>query len=149
MGTKRKMGAQSVTRTRRTKWRRQDAQTMVEFAMIVLVTLTLVFTIIQASLALYAYSFVSYGARCGVRYAMVHGSSSSSPATSSSIQSYVQSLAYPLNTNSLTVTTTWNPNNSPGSTVTVQVTYVFNPIASFVWSSNLTMSSQAQTLISN
>jgi Flp pilus assembly protein TadG len=115
----------------------------------VLVALTLVFAIIQASLALYAYSFVSYGARCGARYAMVHGSNSSSPATNSSIQSYVQGLAYPLNTNSLTVSTTWNPNNSPGSTVTVQVTYVFNPLASFVWSTNVTMSSKAQTLISN
>jgi Flp pilus assembly protein TadG len=134
---------------RSVKRRRQRAQTMVEFAMIALVTLTLIFGIIQASLALYAYSFVSYGARCGARYAMVHGSSSSSPATNSSVQSYVQGLAYPLNTGSLTVTTTWSPNNSPGSTVTVQVSYVFSPLAPFVWSSNLTMSSKAQSLITN
>jgi Flp pilus assembly protein TadG len=122
---------------------------MVEFAMIALVALTLIFGIMQASLALYAYSFVSYGARCGARYAMVHGSSSTSPATNASMQTYVQSLAYPLNTSSLTVTTTWNPNNSPGSTVTVQVTYVFSPFAPFFFSSNLTMSSKAQSLITN
>jgi len=122
---------------------------MVEFAMVLTVMLTLIFGIIQASLALYAYSFVSYGARCGARYAMVRGSKSSSPATNASVQTYVQGLAYPLNTSSLTVTTTWNPNNNPGSTVTVQVTYVFSPLAPLVWSTNITMSSKAQTLISN
>jgi Flp pilus assembly protein TadG len=134
---------------RSTSRRQQGAQSMVEFAMILLVTLTLIFGIIQASLALYAYSFVSYGARCGARYAMVRGSKSPSPATNSTVQSYVQGLAYPLDTSSLTVTTTWNPDNNPGSTVTVQVTYIFRPIASFVWSTNITMSSKAQALISN
>jgi Flp pilus assembly protein TadG len=79
------------------KCRRQRAQAMVEFAMVLLVTLTLIFGIIQASLALYAYSFVSYAARCGARYAMVRGSHSSAPATTSSVQTYVQSLAIAIN----------------------------------------------------
>ncbi len=117
--------------------------------MILLVTMTLIFGIIQASLALYAFSFVSYGARCGARYAMVRGSRSPSPATSASVQSYVQSLAVPLDTSSLTVTTTWNPNNDPGSTVTVQVTYVFSPLAPFLGTTNITMTSRAQALMSN
>ncbi|HEV3111549.1 MAG TPA: TadE/TadG family type IV pilus assembly protein [Candidatus Binataceae bacterium] len=132
-----------------TTGRRQRAQAMVEFAMILLVTLTLIFGIIQASLALYAYSFVSYAARTGARYAMVRGSHSSAPATNSSVQTYIQGLAVALNTSSLTVTTTWNPNNSPGSTVTVSVSYVFAPLAPFVWSSSLTMASTAQALITN
>jgi Flp pilus assembly protein TadG len=122
---------------------------MVEFAMIVLIALTLIFGIIQASLALYAYSFVSYGARCGARYAMVHGSRSSSPANGSSVQTYVQSLAFPLDTSSMTVTTTWNPDNSPGSTVTVGVTYIFRPLGPFLGTTNLTMTSTAQALIAN
>jgi len=132
-----------------TKWRQRRALAMVEFAMILLVTLTLIFGIIQASLALYAYSFVSYAARSGARYAMVRGSHSSTPATNSSVQTYVAGLAVALNTSSLTVTTSWNPNNNPGSTVTVSVSYVFAPLAPFVWSSNLTMASTAQALITN
>ncbi len=122
---------------------------MVEFALIVLIALTLIFGIIEASLALYAYSFVSYGARCGARYAMVHGSNSSSPATASTVQAYVESLAFPLDTSSMTVTTTWSPDNSPGSTVTVAVTYVFKPLADLLLTSNITMSSTAQAVISN
>src|SRR5579863_2461249 len=134
-----------ATRRRRIRLRHSHrGQTMVEFAMIILIALTLIFGIIQASLALYAYSFVSYGARCGARYAMVHGSRSTTPATGSSVQTYVQGLAFPLDTSSMTVTTTWNPDNSPGSTVTVGVSYVFKPLAPFVWSANLTMSSTAQ-----
>jgi Flp pilus assembly protein TadG len=129
--------------------RKQGGQAMVEFAMILLITLTLIFGIIQASLALYAYSFVSYGARCGARYAMVRGSKSSSPATTSSVQTYVQSLAFPLDTGSMTVTTTWNPDNNPGSVVTVAVTYVFAPLGPFLGSSGISMSSSAQALISN
>jgi Flp pilus assembly protein TadG len=132
-----------------TRWRRQRAQAMLEFAMVLVVTLTLIFGIIQASLALYAYSFVSYAARSGARYAMVRGSRSSAPATNSSVQSYVQGLAVALNTGSLTVTTSWNPNNNPGSTVTVSVSYVFAPVVPLVWNSDLTMASTAQALITN
>ena len=139
----------AVVVTRTTTRGQNRAQAMVEFALVVLITLTLVFLIIQSALPLYAYSFVSYGARSGARYAMVHGSSSSSPATSASVQSYVQGLSYPLDTGSLTVTTTWNPNKSPGSTVTVVVSYVFRPLGPFLGSSNITMSSTAQALISN
>ena len=117
--------------------------------MVLLVTMTLIFGIIQASLALYAYSFVSYAARIGARYAMVRGSRSSSPATNSSVQTYVQGLAVGLNTSSLTVTTSWNPNNNPGSTVTVNVSYVFAPMVPLVWNSNLTMASSAQAMITN
>jgi Flp pilus assembly protein TadG len=129
--------------------RKAGAQTMVEFAMILLVTLTLIFGIIQSSLALYAYSFVSYGARCGARYAMVRGSKSSTPASASAVQTYVQSLAFPLDTSSMTVTTTWNPNNDPGGTVTVVVNYVFRPLGPFLGTANITMTSTAQALVAN
>ena len=129
--------------------RRKRGQAMVEFAMVLLVTLTLIFGIIQASLALYAYGFISYAARTGARYAMVRGSHSSAPATNSSVQSYVQGLAIGINASSLTVTTSWNPNNNPGGTVTVNVRYVFAPLAPLVWRSSLTMASTAQALITN
>ncbi len=127
----------------------QHSQVMVEFTMVLLISLTLIFGIIQASLALYAYSFVSYGARCGARYAMVRGSKSSTPATASSVQTYVESLAFPLNTSSMTVTTTWSPNNDPGCTVTVAVIYVFTPLGPFLGTANITMSSTAKALVAN
>ncbi len=129
--------------------RKQRGQTMVEFAIVATVTLTLIFGIIQSAIAVYAYSFVSYGARAGVRYAMVRGTNSGSPATNASVQTYVQGLAVALNTSSLTVTTTWTPNESQGSTVAVRVTYAFAPLIAFVWKTTLNMSSTAQGLVSN
>lgn len=129
--------------------RKLRGQAMVEFAIVATVTLTLIFGIIQAALALYAYSFVSYAARAGVRYAMVRGTNSGSPATNSSVQTYVQGLAVALNTSSLTVATTWTPNENQGSIVTVKVSYAFAPLVALVWSTTLNMSSTAQGLVSN
>jgi Flp pilus assembly protein TadG len=129
--------------------RARAGQSAVEFALVAVVALTLIFGVIQAGLLIYAYSFVSYAARSAVRYAMVHGSSSASPATNASVQSYVQSLAIALNTASLTVTTTWSPNEDPGSTVTVKVNYTYDSMLPFFSPSTITMSSTAQGLISN
>jgi Flp pilus assembly protein TadG len=122
---------------------------MVEFAIVALVAVTLMFGVIQAALAIYAYNFVSYGARAGVRYAMVHGTQSGSAATNASVQTYVRGLAIALDTSSLTVATTWTPNESPGSTINVKVTYSFASLLPLVWSSTLSMSSTAQGVVSN
>ena len=72
--------------------------------------------ILEMSLALYSYDYVSDAAREGSRYAMVRGSTScvNTPnltncgATSAQIQTYVQGLGFPgIDSNSTTVTTTW------------------------------------------
>ena len=89
------------------------------------VFLTLLFGMIEFSGAMYAYDFVSYAASEAARYAMVHGSTSESPAQLSDIQSYVAGLASGLNTANLTVNATWTPNNQPGSMVQVTVQYNF------------------------
>ncbi|HYB91567.1 MAG TPA: TadE family protein [Candidatus Binataceae bacterium] len=134
---------------RGTGFRAARGQSSAEFALLVLPCLVLIFGIINFSLALYSYDFVCYSAQQAVRYAIVHGSASSSPANSAAITSYVDGLVDGvLNTNSLTVTTTWSPNNNPGSVVTVQVSYTFTPIASFVSSLSIPMSRTAAMVIS-
>src|SRR5579863_10395122 len=99
-------------------------QASAEFAMLVLPCLLLIFAIINFSLALYCYDFVCYSAQQGTRYAMVRGSTTASPATADSVQTYINGLVQGvLDTSLLTVNTTWSPNNKPGSVVTVQVSY--------------------------
>ncbi len=98
-------------------------QTYAEFMMVVLPTVGILFAIISLAMTVYTYSFVANAAREGVRYAIVHGSRSSSPASSSDIQTYVRNEAQGITPSSISVSTTWNPNNSPGSTVNVQVSY--------------------------
>jgi hypothetical protein len=68
-------------------------------------------------MTVYTYSFLSNAARDAVRYAIVRGSKSTSPASSDDIQTYVRNEAQGINPSALTVQTSWNPNNSLGSTV--------------------------------
>jgi Flp pilus assembly protein TadG len=97
----------------------EEGGSLVEMGLCCIVLMPMLFGVIQFSMALYAYHFVSYAAREGSRYAMVRGSlsctntpnlsnacSSTSGATSANIQTWVQGLGYPL-ANKLTVSTTW------------------------------------------
>lgn len=78
--------------------------------------------------------------RCGAR--------APSPVSAAQVQSYVDTLvAGVLKTNSMTVTTTWSPNNSPGSVVTVVVTYKYPPLTSLVSSATIPLTRTAAMVI--
>jgi Flp pilus assembly protein TadG len=129
-----------------TRWLR--GQTYAEFAMVVLPMLMLIFGIISFGMTIYTYSFLGNAARDAVRYAIVHGSKSTSPATSDDIQTYVRNEAQGLKASAIGVSTSWNPNNDPGSTVNVQASYSYHPFYPF---NNVTLplSSSAQMVISH
>ena len=125
---------------------------LVEFALALHILLAMVFGILAVGTAVYSYNFVADAAREGARYAMVRGSGckvTGCPATNASIQSYVKGLGYPgINPGNLTVASTWAPNNSSGSVVTVTVTYNFPFSVPFVISSTLSMSSTSKMVMS-
>ena len=102
-----------------------SGQATAEFAIVAAVFLTLLLGMIEFSAAMYAYDFVSYAASQTARYAMVRGSTSSSPAQLSDLQSYAESLASGLNPANLSISAAWTPNNQPGSLVKVTVQYNF------------------------
>ncbi len=141
-----------LSKTRKTPTSRlrghSRGQTGVEFAGTALLLFMAIFGIFCASMLLYAYNFVSNSARDAVRYAIVHGSHSLDPATSSDITTYVKDMASGLQSNNISVTTTWNPDNNPGSVVSVQVTYDFQPFFPFS-STALPLTSTSQMVISN
>ena len=128
--------------------RSMRGQTGVEFALTAGITVTLLFLIMNCCLALYAYSFVSYAAREGSRYAAVHGASNPSPAQVSDVTNIVAREAYGLNLDNLSVNTTWSPDNQPGSVVSVRVRYVFSFMVPFVHLSSVNLSSSSQMMIS-
>jgi Flp pilus assembly protein TadG len=127
------------------RWLR--GQTFAEFMMVVLPTIGLIFGIVSFAMTVYTYSFLSNAARDAVRYAIVHGSKSTSPATSDVIQTFVRSEAQGLKASAISVSTSWSPNNNPGSTVNVQVSYSYQPFYPFN-SVTLPLSSSAQMVIS-
>ena len=140
-----------------------EGETLVETAVSFTILLTLVFGIIELGLALYTYNFVSESAREGARYAMVRGSSCTSPctgATNADVQTYIQNLGYPgLNASDITATATWpdtgstctpsvSPCNNPGNNVMVQVVYAFPWNPPFFPKRTLTMTSTSEVIIS-
>jgi len=121
---------------------------MAEFALVLTPCLTLFFGIINFALALYCYDFVCYSAQQAVRYATVHGSTATTPVSAAGVQTYVDGLVVDvLKTSSLTVTTTWAPNNNPGSVVTVVVTYNYPPLTSLVSSVTISLTRTAAMVI--
>lgn len=126
---------------------------VVEFAAAFTMLFAFLFGIMDLSRALYSYHFVADAAREGTRYAMVRGSSCTSyttacPASASDIQTYLKNVPAGINPQSVTVTTTWTPNNNPGSVVQVQVQYSFQPIFPLVRKGALVMTSSSQIVIS-
>jgi hypothetical protein len=106
-------------------------------------------------MGIYAYNTVAFATSTAIRYASLNGASSSSPATTSSVQSLVYGMAYGLKATStcpattagaICATTTWNPNNSAGSTVTVKVVYEFQPLSKF-FSTALISISSTETMV--
>jgi Flp pilus assembly protein TadG len=112
-------------RTTPRRGRARRATTVTELAITLPVVLVLLLGVIDFSLAIYAYGTVSEAARCGARYAIVHGSLASSPvgptANDSTVQTVVQNNAAGLT--GVQVTSSWpNGSNDAPSPVTVTAT---------------------------
>lgn len=133
-------------------------QTYAEFMMVVLPTISLIFGIFSFGMIIYTYNFLSNAARDAVRYAIVHGSKSLSPATADTLQTFVRDEAKDINPSSITVTSCWNPqtppnqcpgptgNNAPGKVVSVSVSYSYHPFYPFS-TVTLPLTSSAQMVI--
>ncbi|HYZ86126.1 MAG TPA: TadE/TadG family type IV pilus assembly protein [Bryobacteraceae bacterium] len=110
----------NLTKTRA----RQKGQSTVELALALLVFLPMIFGTMEFARLVYSHTWVQYVSREATRWASVRSSSTPTPATSSSVQTFVRSLAVAaIDPNQVSVTTTFTPNNNSGSTVRVQVQY--------------------------
>jgi Flp pilus assembly protein TadG len=136
---------------------------MVEFAVVLVGFLTLLFGLLDFGRALYVYHFVSYAARDGTRFAIVRGASCTTfttacPAAASDVTNYLETTVLPpgIDPSKLTVTTTWpggNPGctgvvNSPGCVVNVKVQYSFSFFIPFIPKLTSLMISTSQMVIS-
>jgi Flp pilus assembly protein TadG len=144
---------------------------LVEFTVSAAVLFMALFGIIQCSLGLYAYNYVSDAAREGTRFAIVRGSNCTAltycQATEANIQTYLRGFQYPgIDVNNLVVTANWfnasattpttwtscgtgNGCKVPGNAVQVQVKYTF-PLRIPYWkNASVSIASVSQMVISN
>lgn len=131
--------------------RRGDlGQTLVEFCVCAIVFFMLVFGVVDLARGVFAYNTIAHCAREGVRYAIVHGSNSTMAvgptANDATLAAVVRGFAGGLQTNNLSVFSTWPNGNGTGKVVNVTVSYTFQPVTLFFRTLALTNSSAAVIL---
>jgi Flp pilus assembly protein TadG len=113
---------------------------MVEFALVIaFIFIPLVFGIIEFGRLIWSKTTITAAAREGVRYAVVHGSTSGSVADSAAVANYVIARTQ---LSPIGVQTTWADGKEPGDTATVRVTYVYTPIVRVISSKTITSTSR-------
>ncbi len=133
----------------RTSRKNDQGASLLEFGLVVLVFYTFVFGVMDFGRALYNYHFVSHAAREATRYAIVHGAASPAPATAADIAAFIQGITpSSIDPHAITVSTTWSPNNEPGSDVRIQVQDNFHFIMPMLLTTQMTMTSASQMVIS-
>ena len=100
---------------------------MIEGALVFVVFALLITAIVELGVAAFAGNAVTFAAHAAARYASLRGSASGHPASDADIQACATRYTSPLNPENLSVTITWSPDHSPGSSVEVAVTYTFRP----------------------
>jgi Flp pilus assembly protein TadG len=121
-----KHGQKARQTVRRRRHCNERGVAMAEMAVVLPVVLTMMFGVIEGGRAIFAYGNVAHVAREATRYAIVRGSASEGQiATATDISNYAQTRS---GISPITVTTTWLPDNKPGSVVQVTVQHTYTPV---------------------
>jgi Flp pilus assembly protein TadG len=121
---------------------------MIELSLCFLLLFTVIYGTIEFSRLVYSYNVLAGATREASRFAVVHGSRSTSPASLADIRAEVERWAIGLNPADLSVTATWTPANTPGSRVRIETTYTVTPITRLILQSPLQVSARSQMMIS-
>ena len=121
--------------------------TLVESAVVAAVFLLLLAGIMEFSRLGFAYNEVSFAAQRAARYAAVRGSASGHAVSAADVRTAALVYTGALDNTKVTVTTTWTPNNNPGSTVQVKVSYNFATVLVPLAAGLLTVQTTARDII--
>ncbi len=100
----------------------------IEFGILASIFITLSFGIIDFGRMMWLNNTVEHVATEGARYAAVRGSDKASPVGESQVTTYVEDRATGIPAADMNINVTWDPNNNPGGSVTVVVTYNYEYI---------------------
>ncbi len=105
----------------------ESGSALAEFVLVAPLFYMIVFGLIYFGLIFVGYCCANYASQVGVRYAIVHGTNSSSPvlADSSAMKALMMPLLWAAPTGGTVITPTWNPDDSVGSSVTVNVSVTY------------------------
>ncbi len=123
--------------------------TAVEFGLVIATFLMMTFGVIEVGRYTMIQQALNDSVHTGARYAIVHGSMSTAPATTASLQILVQNYSSVLTPSSVSVTVTFSPDNSPGSTVSIVATYPWSSAVPLLKLSSATISATSVSTILN
>lgn len=127
--------------------RSQRGSVLVEVALVGTLSILLICGVMEFGIIGSICNSISYSASRAARYAAVRGSSSGHVASVSDIQNVATGSLLAINTSTVTVNVTWSPNNKPGSTVVVQVSYPYQPLLLPISLTQFTLASTAKQII--
>ena len=138
---------------------RQAGSAILEGALTITAFFMMIFGILDFGRMLWIYNTMGYIAREGSRYAMVRGINATTPATSSSIQTFAAARAIGLDPAAITITSTWTPvgyvplfgatANKVGDKVKVQASYTFTTIVPYIPFASVNLKSDSTAYIRN
>ena len=126
---------------------KRRGSTLVEPAMVTSLFLVLLMGIADFGRMGFAFNSIAFAAHRAARWASTRGSASGHAATVANIQANALANVTALDTTQLTVGVTWNPNDNPGSTVQVQMTYNFSTLLIPISSKALKLKSTSTQII--
>ncbi len=116
--------------------------TIVELSFVIMAFFVLLLGILDIGRGVWAHNSIAAAARDATRHAIVHGERANNPASADDIHDYIVDQLPGALSNGISVNTTWDPDNSRGSRVTVTVQYNFQPVSVLFPSIPLTATSE-------
>jgi Flp pilus assembly protein TadG len=102
----------------------------VEFGLVSIFFIMILFGIEEVARFIAAKQDLMSAVHSAGRYAIVHGSSSSTPASATTLQQMVANNTQIISSAAVTANASFSPNNSPGSTVTITASYTWTSLVS-------------------
>ncbi len=106
----------------------RSGSSFVEFGILASIFLTLSFAVVDFGRMMWLNNTVEHVAAEGARYAAVRGADKASPVDVDQVKTYVRDRATGIPAGDMAIDVTWSPNNNPGGSVTVLVTYNYEYI---------------------
>jgi Flp pilus assembly protein TadG len=129
--------------------REEGGAAAVEFALVSTAYLTMLLGVIEVARYVADRQDLMSAVHTTGRYAIVHGSSSSSPATTTSLRQMIGNSLVLINSSSVTASASFSPNNNPGSTVTITASYTWTPLVPLLHLPSATISASSVATILN
>jgi Flp pilus assembly protein TadG len=120
---------------------------MIESALVTTAFILLLAGIVEFGFIGFISGSVAYAAQRAARFASLRGSASGHPASVSDVQAEALANIAALDPGSADVNVSWSPDNNPGGTVRVTVSYSYRPALVPISASAMSLQSTAHAIV--